>query len=120
MAAEGSESAEIMNGGLTVKERLGRIEEGIGRIEAAVSIKADRSDVIALTNRVTALETRLAVYDEKTVRQIADVIDARKAVVELKDGQVSMTKALKWATATVIGVLTASDFVIRFLSQVHH
>lgn len=48
--------------GITAKERLGRIEDVLQRIDTKLDNKADKADLVALEVRTRALESKLAKY----------------------------------------------------------
>jgi hypothetical protein len=89
----------------------------VGRVEVKLDGKADRADVVGLQIRVSVLETEYAVAKAEKKRQMDDVLEAKVGVEDLKRGQADLYKALKYATATVIGVLTLGDILLRFFTK---
>jgi hypothetical protein len=104
---------EPANGsGFTTKEMLVRMD---GKLDHVLNRQAGYDVELAL------LKAR-ADEQEKTQSVIEMQLETAKNVMAtevkaLKDGQITLNKALKWATATVIGAGAILDAVIRFY---HH
>jgi hypothetical protein len=101
---------EPSNGsGFTTKEMLVRMD---GKLDHVLSRQASYDVELAL------LKAR-ADEQDKTQTVIETQLEAAKGVMAtevaaLKEGQISLGKALKWATATVIGAGVIFDAVLRF------
>lgn len=95
---------DLNNAGISPRERLQRIEELLGRVDAKLDNKANASDVVALELRVRALETS---GGER-------VQEMRERVGSL-DGDVRVIgRRLAYATGTLASVIVMSNMVVAW------
>lgn len=93
----------------TISAKLGWYDVEIALLkERMAGMEATRASSVEASNKnKAALEKQLNEAGERL----------ELSVKELRDGQVTLSSAMKWAAATVIGASVVIDAGIRFFSQ---